>query len=301
LGAEKLEKLAISPPPAVSGTLPGIGRIPGQPPSLTQAVQTGARMTGQEILAGGTGEGQMLEKPPELGEVGAGEEQPQIYSGQGQPNVGDISKDEMWSWNGAGWVHTPMQLQLMAVKDFESTGGKNLARIANFSKALNQGVGDDLSENQKNTMYKLNTAENLISTYSNYLIDEGLSTTPATGLPAESRIKGYGLKLQSALGLEPSGAVKAFGNAREGTMSLLAKSLGEVGTMTDQDIARARRLVPDVTMSPQEIAKNMELLMGIIQQAKQQLQATGGGMGELPELTELGQGATATGVQAGVQ
>jgi hypothetical protein len=41
--------------------------------------------------------------------------------------------------------------------------------------------------------------------------------------------------------------------------------------------------------------------MGIIQQAKQQLQATGGGMGELPELTELGQGATATGVQAGVQ
>jgi hypothetical protein len=273
-GLEGIADLAINPPPSVQGTF-----VSGQPPSLTQAIQTGARQVGAATASPG---GEMPEMPPDLTQVAGEGGQPSVWTGQGQPNVGDVSKDGLWSWNGAGWVHTEEHLQLMAVNDVVATGGKNLSTVASLSKAIGGG-SENLSQSQ--------AAGALITRYSQYLIEEGLATTPATGLPLESRLKGGMLKLQSALGLEPSGAVKAYGNAREGTMSLLAKSLGEVGTMTDQDIARARRLVPDVTMSPEEIAKNMELLMQIIEDAKAQVTAAGAGYSPQGiELTELGQG-----------
>lgn len=279
-GVEGLANLAIEPPPAVQGRF-----LTGQPPSLTQVMQTGARLTGAELFGGG---GEMPEAPPALEDVEAEAEKPKVWSGVGTPNVGDTDEDGLYYWNGAGWSFTPEHIELMAVDDVLRTGGKNLGRISNISKAIGAGT-ENLTGEAAATMAKLNTAEALIKRYSNYLTEEGISTTPATGLPVEQRIRGGMMKIQAALGLEPSGSVKAFGNAREGTMSLLAKSLGEVGTMTDKDIERARKLVPDVTMTPEEIAKNMELLMQIIADAKASLQPTGAGIGGGIELTELGQ------------
>ena len=58
---------------------------------------------------------------------------------------------------------------------------------------------------------------------------------------------GLARKVGGAVGLDES--TRAFQQYKEGTLSLTIRGLGERGVLTDQDVARARKLLPDVTDS----------------------------------------------------
>ena len=50
--------------------------------------------------------------------------------------VEPTSEDGLWQWNGVDWIPTQEHLQLMAIRDFQTTGGKNISKISKLQGFL---------------------------------------------------------------------------------------------------------------------------------------------------------------------
>ena len=88
----------------------------------------------------------------------------------------------------------------------------------------------------------------------------GLADTPAAAL-----IRGPQLEMESKLKINPDAA--AYKSLVEGTLSFVIKSLGEAGTLSAQDVARARKLLPtfyDTKASAEQKLNELETLINSI-------------------------------------
>lgn len=77
-------------------------------------------------------------------------------------------------------------------------------------------------------------------------------------------------KVGGAVGLDES--TRAFQQYKEGTLSLTIRGLGERGVLTDQDVARARKLLPDVTDSTVVRQTKKQALRELLQNRLNQMQ-----------------------------
>lgn len=122
----------------------------------------------------------------------------------------------------------------------------------------------DLSANQQKDLSKINTAENLTAQYENLLSSMGGNQGGLLG-----RASGAARSLAGRVGLDDE--AELYNTQRKGTVAMLAKSLGEVGTLTDADKKAAMELIPKLGDSPQLQAAKIQQLRAILQQNKQSI------------------------------
>lgn len=156
---------------------------------------------------------------------------------------------------------------------------------AEFEKAEGNG-GVKVSAAQQKDLTKLGAAENIINQIESGLSSAGLSTSGP-----QARISGITRELGQATGFDEQARI--FKSQREGYLSALAKSLGEVGSLSDQDVARARELVPSLGDTQAEAAEKIRRLRMLISDNKQTILSVPQSTGGLSDFNELfNQGAT---------
>jgi hypothetical protein len=90
------------------------------------------------------------------------------------------------------------------------------------------------------------------------LLDKiGLAETPAAAI-----IRGAELEVAARSKTNPDAA--AFKSLVEGTLSFLIKSLGEAGTLSTQDVARARQLIPSFYDTKESAKRKLDELETLI-------------------------------------
>lgn len=124
-------------------------------------------------------------------------------------------------------------------------------------------AGAELSADQEKAIRKLNSAGVLLDSFENMLSQMDLST-----FGPEARVTGIGKKLAGLVGLDP--ATATFAKIRSGVRSQMARTFGEVGNLTETEQANAAKLIPDVTMSEEEIVRNLAELRKIIERLKEE-------------------------------
>lgn len=79
----------------------------------------------------------------------------------------------------------------------------------------------------------------------------------------QSRAGGF---LQNVLGKAgESSQVNAYNQVRDGLVAGIARALGETGVLSDQDIARYKKMLPNITDNPEEAQIKIETLKSIMQ------------------------------------
>lgn len=189
----------------------------------------------------------------------------------------EVSITETISGLGAEPTPTPIDPRLPRVaaaieQDIARTGGKNLKNIQIIAGLY----GIDLTPIGLGTTTKKSTVDAAtkrqlagIRTGAG-IVDELENLIQQTGGGA-GRVGGSLLGIAGRVGLAPE--ARTFTAARNAYISRLSRALGEVGVLTDQDIARAREAVPNINDSPREVQLKLASLRRIINDAYNELQA----------------------------
>lgn len=173
-----------------------------------------------------------------------------------------MSKGGQWKWdeNAQDWVPnaqttgklTKDQLQQAMIQDLGSTGGKNIPEL----KTIYDVLYAQTSETEKKEVLKTESAEDIVDQ-----IQEKITRIP-TG-----RFSGPIQYTTSALGFNPE--VTAYEALRKASIGPLARAItGEVGVLTDQDIARAEKLLPKITDTTEEVELKLSQLRKSIQKRR---------------------------------
>ena len=125
-----------------------------------------------------------------------------------------------------------------------------------------QQGGGEMTASQRDKLTALSQAEALVNQYERSLNEVGLEESA----PA-ARVGGTLQKFGSSLGLA-SPQLRSFLALRGGTANILSKSFGQVGNLSDRDIALAVALIPDITDSKEESSRKLQQLRNIIAEAK---------------------------------
>lgn len=144
---------------------------------------------------------------------------------------------------------------------------------ADFEKESGAGKGTKVSSAQQKDLGKLGAAENVINQ-----IEQGLGSAGLQNSGPLARVTGVARNAGQAVGLDEQARI--FKSQREGYLASLAKSLGEVGSLSDQDIKRARELIPGLGDTQREAQEKIRRLRELISNNKQTVlsapQSTGG-------------------------
>lgn len=143
--------------------------------------------------------------------------------------------------------------------------------------------GGQLTAQGRDKLLSINQSEELLNSFERNLSKIGL--TPGIG----SLIVGGGKKLAGKTHISSNAA--AYEDLREGMANVLSKSLGQVGNLSDKDIERAVKLIPDLTDTPQQASIKLQTLRQILHNSKSYIQ-TSGSQNSIPlpqDLGELGQ------------
>jgi hypothetical protein len=157
------------------------------------------------------------------------------------------------------------------MQDLQTTGGKNISAIEKIEERLGVG-GGKVSAKQQEGLQKISTAENLLNSYEQQLSQIGL------GSGIGGRIGGAAKSIAGSLGLNPE--VKAYNDVATGTLSMLIKSLGEVGTLSDTDKKLAMKMIPKPTDTAEEVSIKIGELRKILTANRQ-------GITSLPQSSTL--------------
>lgn len=155
---------------------------------------------------------------------------------------------------------------LLAGDTKSATALSNFAdQAAKFEAQAAKGSGTKLNANQQKELQKFNSAENTINQIEKALKTAGLSEDGPT-----ARISGTARNLFGApTGFDPQARI--YKSQREGYVASLAKSLGEVGSLSDTDKKAAIQLIPDLTDSALEASEKIRRLRELISSNKQSL------------------------------
>lgn len=254
----------------ILGMLSGGGRASGQGGrmgwKLAETLATPAGQAGS-IAAGQTGIRSLMEQfdandPMDAeiladlefaagGEMG-GEMTPQIGAGLG------MTQAQPGTLQAA--LADPAVIQQLMFADLQATGGENIGALNAIFEIgqLSQGGQQQLSASQEKALTQFSSAE--------AVLDELLQDYQDAG-GGQGRIGGTIANIGGTVGLNDQASI--FNQRREAAMSLLARALGEVGVLTDQDIKRALGNVPKITDNPEEARGKIEGIYNLLAQLKQ--------------------------------
>lgn len=231
----------LSLPSPLAGILPTAKSIAGR-----GAAQVGVRAVGSEQpTVGGA-------PAPVTGQELSPLAPPTAFPGQPQsqpsaPSGGGISKEQAMA----------LMLQF---PDEAST----IQRIFEFGQ--NQGL--DLPAEAKNKLTSINTAESLVDQFETNLATIGLGSGGV-----ESRLGGTAKNIQALFG--SNAEVAAYNSARKGFASILTKSLGQVGNLSDTDIDRAIDIIPKVTDTQDEARLKLQNIRNVIEKGRAGIMSLG--------------------------
>ncbi len=149
----------------------------------------------------------------------------------------------------------------------DTKGAKDIldfAKVAaEFEKeSAKSGKGTKVSAAQQKDLGKLGAAENVINQ-----IEQGLGSAGLKTNGPQARLTGVARNVGQAIGTDEQARI--FKSQREGYLASLAKSLGEVGSLSDQDIKRARELIPGLGDTQAEAQEKIRRLRELISNNKQ--------------------------------
>ena len=232
-----------------------LGRVAGG-----RAAQTGRDISRGRIV-GGTLLGQTLAQT--LGGSLASQPEQADMTGMEQGGMEDMTgmAGDMGTMGDMGGIDEGTQQQAdidayfqgLALQDLQQTGGKRLSAIKNAYDLFGGGKAEKKSISQQNAERKLRQARGVVDTLEQELRAAG-------GPGGFGRVVERGLANIPELGGTISPRVAAFENARQGSLALISKALGESGVLTDQDIKRALNFVPTITDSPEQAARKFRIL-----------------------------------------
>jgi len=159
-----------------------------------------------------------------------------------------------------------LQQNLLMLMLLDPSNAKTYEMIAKMQGG--EGVGADLTADQRKGITKLDQAANLVDEYETQLKKIG-----SQDIGPLARVLGVGKGIAAAAGAAPN--VKAFKEFRKGTRATLAKALGEVGTLSDTDKKDILALIPNVTDSTIEIELKLQQMRTLINRNKESI-LTGG-------------------------
>lgn len=214
--------------------------------------------------------------PPETGVSTLEFEQPQTPQTKQAPT----SPGGEWTWDfqandwvptnqvgggdaGGGALPTPQEFAQAAINDLQNNGGKNIAKIkaaADLAKAAQQ-KGTDLDADQEKGLRKLSTAEGLMDMTFKMAVEFNNSN-----IGWEARLSGAGRTLMANLGHDPN--VKTFNDLRDGTRSLIARTFGEVGNLSEPEQQNALKLMPDAGDTPVELETKYNALKYLLNRVR---------------------------------
>lgn len=133
-----------------------------------------------------------------------------------------------------------------------------------FEQYQKQYAAEDskLSADQSKRLGKLAQAVSIIDTFEGKLEEIGLEEFGPT-----ARVTGFTRGLAAKVGLEPK--ISAFRKARQGARVMMARSLGEVGNLSEAEQAAALDLIPDIGMSREEVRNNVALIKTLVENLRQ--------------------------------
>lgn len=183
---------------------------------------------------------------------------------------------------GDGGVFSTANIQQMLENDIRTTGGQNIediAKIVAIRDSLYPAAEQPkMNATQMKGMAAVDNAEHIANQIEQDL--QGVST---------GRVAGPLASLPAKLGFNPN--AKTYDDSRGMYVTALARTLsGEVGAMTDRDIARAEGLVPKRSDTPQEIAIKMQKMRAAISAKRQSLSSMGGGFDPFTEMMQMAGG-----------
>lgn len=158
-------------------------------------------------------------------------------------------------------------------QDINKTGGKNIKNIQTIAGLYGidltpiglQPAGakkSTVDAATKRQLAGIKTGAGIVNELENLITQAG---------GGAGRVGGGLLGVAGRVGLAPE--ARTFTAARNAYISRLSRALGEVGVLTDQDIARAREAVPNINDSPREVQLKLASLRRIINDAYNELQA----------------------------
>ena len=153
-----------------------------------------------------------------------------------------------------------------------ANGGKNITELKTIFEGLAKPKVD--ANIQKQTL-KLNDTEIIANQISQAFTELG-----GTG-----RIQGAGQLAGGLLGVNPKAT--AYESLRKASIGPLARAIsGEVGVLTDKDIARAEGLLPRITDTPEEAELKLQNLYETISLKKQSVQSAPQSSGSLGDYAQ---------------
>lgn len=170
--------------------------------------------------------------------------------------------------------------------DLEQTGGKNLSKLNTLMIAYERVYGKSaLSAQEKAAVIEATGGLNLIDE-----IETAYSELQDFGLTAQSggayeRARGAIEGNLAAINQEGTkgAAAAAYSNTVEAFLSKIARSAGEKGVLTDQDIKRIKKAIPKFSDSPETAERQLDLIRSILSSAIETKQAAPIGSGEADE------------------
>lgn len=266
--------MQVLPTSLVQGTQSLAGRAATAIGGVTQKIGVAIPPRGGAI-AGTLAGTRMAAGKPELSEPQAGLQfeggKPVISQPQPQQEI--LSPQGQWRWDAEhnDWVPNEKQVQAQIptkeqfnqaiLNDLQTNGGKNVSKLKTAYEFI-VGKEGGLSAEQAKKVAQLNTGMVLIDQF-----EEMLSEIESSNFGPEARVTGITKNLMAGLGLDPN--VKTFNDVRSGTMALLVRALGEVGTLNEGDIRRAVNLIPTVGQTPEERRLHFVQIRTILEKAEE--------------------------------
>lgn len=154
--------------------------------------------------------------------------------------------------------------------DLQATGGANMDKYLKLFEFLNPegGAGGKTDTNTKKALAQSANAENTLSQLEGMLQSAGGAGGPVGGNIA-SFFGGIGMNNDA----------KAYNDLVNGSVTQIAKALGETGAMSDSDRKAYMNLLPKVTDTPEVAAVKFQALRDRMSTAKQNTLQYGAGSG----------------------
>ena len=224
-------------------------------------------LTTQPLLRGATASGEglplRLPAPSFPSTVGAQEQE--------QSSNGFVSPGGQWKWDAVqkDWVPnetgqpgkiglTREKAYALAALDMATNGGKNLTKIATLYKTFGSDAQSKMSAQSVQKLIGVNTAKQIVKEYAKIVEGLGLGNDPMSRL-------GGKIKVFLGQNTEWFSNVASYDRTRKGSVAMLAKALGNIGTLSDKDIAIFSEFLPKVDDTHNLATENLSTLNKFLQ------------------------------------
>jgi hypothetical protein len=194
-----------------------------------------------------------------------------------------LFEDDMASVGPEGESAGSLYSLEQALADIEADPKNTTKYIAVYNMVNKAEKGQTLTAEQRKKVDTLSTAEKQINELEKIFLNAG---------GPQGRIGGTVASLRGQL---TGGQEGAYEQVRKSAVAQIARALGEVGVLTDQDIQRALGAIPKFTDTSDEVQTKLAYIRSILGGAKSTLTSGGGqpdsGLDLETELLNAGYGA----------